>query len=715
MTTRHATCPLCEAMCGLKLDVEADRVVKIRGDPDDPLSQGALCPKAVALRDLQEDPDRLQRPLRRTDRGWEELPWKQAFDEVADRIATLRRRHGRASVATYFGNPLVHNTGGIVYGLVFSQVLGSRNTFSATSLDQLPQMLASWSMFGHQLLLPVPDLDRTRSLVIIGANPVVSNGSLVSAPGMKSRLRALQSRGGHVTVVDPRRTETAELADVHHFIRPGTDALFLGALARTLFEEHGPQLGRLGPLTKNLEQARSLVSTFVPEAISPRTGVPPEAVRAVAERLLEPGSALYGRIGICTQEFGGLSAWLVNLVNLLCGSLDTPGGMMFTTPAVDALAVASALGRKGGFARTRSRVRGLPEFGGEMPTVTLAEEIETEGEDRIRALITAAGNPVLSSPSGRRLDRALEHLDFMVAIDPYLNETTRHADYILPPVSPLERDHYDLVFHSLAVRNTAKYVPAPLKAPPGTKQDWEIFLELSRRLEARLGKPVQAQLRSWAMGLGPRRLIDLGLRLGPHGLSVPRLTRSPSGVDLGALEPQLPKRLFTDDGKIDAAPALYAEDIDRLRASLERPPLDLVLIGRRELRSNNSWMHNAPTLVKGPPRCTLRMHPADADARNLVSGELVEIRTEVGAVTAPLQTSEELMPGVVSLPHGYGHDREGTRQSVAEAHAGVSINDILDSAQVDELTGNAVLSGQAVEVRRADVDSEVYGDVEDVG
>ena len=687
-------------MCGLRLTVDGGRVTDIRGDEQDPLSRGAICPKAVALRDLHEDPDRLRKPLKKTDRGHVEVTWREAFDEVANRLCEIRRTHGQSAVATYFGNPMAHNTAGIVYGIVFTRALNIRNKFSATSLDQLPQMLAAYSMLGHQLLLPIPDLDRTQLAIIIGANPAVSNGSLMTAPGVKSRLRKIRKRGGRVVVIDPRRTETAQLADEHHFIRPGTDALWLFALARTLFEEVGPRLGRLGPITKNLNRARALAQPFTPEAVAEATGVAAEVTRQLARELAEtPKAILYGRLGVCTQAFGGLCGWLLNLINLLAGNLDHIGGAMFTTPAIDTLQVASYLGRTGSFGRRSTRVRDLPEFGGEMPTATLAEEIETEGEDQIRALVTAAGNPVLSAPNGGRLDEAFRKLDFMVSIDPYLNETTRHADYILPPVSPLERDHYDLVFHTLAVRNTAKFSPAPLEAPDGTKQDWEIFLALTHRIESRLGRRMQSQFRRLVMGgLGPRRLLDLGLRFGPHQLSLRRVSASRSGMDLGPLEPRFPGRLFTPDKKIDAAPELFAQDVGRLRAELDRShqPHDLLLIGRRELRSNNSWMHNAPTLMKGHDRCTLRMHPTDAESRGLREGEAVRLRSEVAAIEVPLQVSDELMPGVVSLPHGYGHNRDGTRNAIAIQHAGASVNDILDDQAVDALTGNAVLNGQRV-------------------
>lgn len=701
------TCPLCEAMCGLRMSVADGQILDIRGDPSDPLSRGAICPKAVALRDLHEDPDRLRRPLARTPRGHEEISWEDAFEQVAERLAAIRRRHGPTAVATYFGNPMVHNTGAILFSTFFNQALRSHRHFSATSLDQLPHMLAAFTMFGHQLLLPVPDLDRTRYFLVLGANPAVSNGSLMSAPGIKARLRALSGRGGRLVVVDPRRTETAALADEHLFIRPGTDALWLFSLVRVVLEELGARPGRLEAHVKNLEVARAAARPFTPEAVAPVTGIRAETTRRVAKALVEtPEAVVYGRIGVCTQAFGGLAAWLINLLNLVTGHLDEIGGAMFTSPAIDVLTIARLLGRQGSFGRYQTRVRGLPEFSGELPAATLAEEIDTPGEGRIRALVTAAGNPVLSAPNGARLEAALGQLDLMVSIDPYLNETTRHAHFILPPVSPLEREHYDLVFHALAVRNTAKLVEAPLEPPPLAQEDWRIFLELTARLEARLGSPLFARAqRALLARLGPRGLVDLGLRLGPYRLSASKLLRSPSGVDLGPLEPRLPGRLYTRDRRIDAAPAVIVRDVPRLERVLREPPERrdaLVLIGRRELRSNNSWMHNSETLVRGRPRCTLRMNPSDAQTRRLEHGARVSVRSPVGALEVPLEIDPDIMPGVVSLPHGYGHQRPGVRLRRATRVAGASVNDITEEARVDPLTGNAAFSGQPVTVEASE-------------
>ncbi|MGE0455218.1 MAG: molybdopterin-dependent oxidoreductase [Vicinamibacteria bacterium] len=720
-TTHRRACTLCEAICGIVIEHEAGRVVSIRGDADDPLSRGHICPKAVALQDLHEDPDRLRRPLVRRGADFAEASWEEALGLAAQRLAEVQRAHGRNAVAFYQGNPTVHNYGLLLFGQLFSKTLGSRSRFSATSVDQLPHMLASLLMFGHQLLLPVPDVDRARLFVMLGANPLASNGSLMTAPGMARRLKELRARGGRLVVIDPRHTETAALADLHLPIRPGTDALLLMALVRTLFEEGLVRPGRLDAITDGVADLHRVAEPFAPEAVAPATGIDAAAIRALARELGGIGPAVvYGRVGISTQEFGSLACWLVNALNLLTGNLDRVGGSMFARPAADLVAAASRGGERGHFAKGRSRVRGLPEFGGEWPVATLAEEIETAGPGQIRALVTSGGNPVLSTPNGGRLDRALAGLDHFVAIDPYVNETTRHAHVILPPTSALERDHYDLAFHLLAVRNTAKYSPALFEPPAGALHDWQILLALADRLEAARGGG-----RFWARvaraafrRLGPAGLTDLLLRFGPygsglnpfgHGVSLRRLRREPAGIDLGPLRPCLPARLATPDRRIRLVPEALAADVPRLQgligagarsvtAAADGP---LLLIGRRELRSNNSWMHNSERLVKGPDRCTLMMHPEDAAARGLTDGQPVAVSSRVGSVQVPLEITDDVRAGVVCLPHGYGHARPGVRLAVASRHAGASQNDLTDDQRVDLLGGTAAFSGTPVLVAPA--------------
>ncbi len=703
----HRTCNLCEAMCGLRIEVEGDAIRSIRGDPDDPFSKGFLCPKATALEDVHLDPDRRKHPLRRTGESWTRIGWDEAFDEVADRIAAIQARHGPDSVAIYLGNPNVHSLGALTHGLPFIRALRTHNRYSATSVDQLPHHLAATTMFGHMLLLPVPDIDRTQFFLALGANPLASNGSMMTAPGMPLRLKALKARGGRLVVVDPRRTETAEVADTHFFIRPSTDALLLAALVHTVLEEKLERLGRLADFTDGLEQVRAAVAPFAPERIAGSTGIPAEQIRTLARDFARADSAVaYGRVGLSTQAYGAVAQWLIQVLNALTGNLDRPGGALLTRPAVNPL----GLTPRGGYARHHTRVRKLPSFGGEFPVAALAEEILTEGSGRIHALVVVGGNPVLSTPNGAQLERALGTLDFLVAVDPYLNETTRHAHVLLPPTTALEREHYDVVFHLLAVRNTAKWSPALFSPAPGAKHDWEIFQALTRRLlrtrgPRRLLRPLRAVVDRLAT---PRRLIDFGLRTGPYGLrsthrlSVGKLEKRPHGVDLGPLESSMPERLMTRGKRIQLAPELLVRDLTRVESELlASPPArngELLLIGRRDLRSNNSWMHNSQRLVKGPERCTLLMHPDDARARGLSAGQTVDVRSRVGSVPVRLELTEAVMPGVVSLPHGWGHGRPGVQLRVAATHPGVSLNDLTDDRAVDLLLGTAAFSGTPVHV-----------------
>jgi anaerobic selenocysteine-containing dehydrogenase len=708
-------------MCGITVEVERDasgpsgkeRVVSIRGDDEDAFSRGYICPKATALQDLYEDKDRLVKPLRRRAGGgsadFEEISWETAFDEVAERINALRAKHGPHALALYQGNPNVHSLGALTFGQVFVRAMGTRNNFSATSADQLPHMLAALQLFGHQFQMPIPDLDRTKTLVIVGANPVASNGSIMTAPGMKRRLRDIQERGGRVVVVDPRRTETAALADQHHFIRPGTDAALLLAMVRVLFDEGHvtpARMGKLASFMDGVERVKDAAQRISLDDAARATGIDVDEMRALARALLDGPAVIYGRMGACTQEFGGLTAWLLLVLNALTGNLDREGGMMLTSPAIDVVGLRKSFGLHGHFAKRRSRVRNLPEFGGELPVATLAEELDTPGPGQLKGLITSAGNPVLSTPNGKLLDAILPNLELMVSIDMYVNETTRHAQYILPPTSPLEREHYDVVFHMLAVRNTARYSEALFERPVDARHDWEIFAALAQRAGRGRSQRVTARALSMLGGSkGPRRLIDLALRMGPHKLSVNELVRRhPHGKDLGALRPQFPERLCTANKRIDLAPRLYLDDIARLCthvASLAAPGDGLVLIGRRDLRSNNSWMHNSTRLVKGPVRCTVQMHPDDASARGLahLNGATVVVASSVGDVQVPLELTDTVMRGVVSMPHGWGHGRQGVRLAVAQAHAGQSINDVTDVARIDALSGNAAFNGLRVEVR----------------
>jgi anaerobic selenocysteine-containing dehydrogenase len=702
--TDYAQCMLCEALCGLEVEHDGSRVLKIRGDAQDPFSQGHICPKGVALAELQNDPDRLRHPLVKRGERFEEIGWEEALDLAAGRLAEVQRRHGRDAVATYFGNPAAHSYSAILFYQLLMDALGTRNRYSANSVDTLPRFLTSYELYGNQVQLPVPDLDRTDYFLVLGANPIVSNGSAMTAPDVSGRLRRLRERGGRLVVIDPRRTETADVADEHHFIRPGTDALFLAALLHALLAEGLAKPGALLPRLDGWEQVPRLVAPFAPERVAAATGIPAEVTKRLARELAgAPTAVCYGRIGTCVQEFGTVATWLTDLVNIATGNLDRPGGWMFATPAVDLPGAARLLGLAGSFDRWRSRVSGYPEFTGEFPVAALGEEIETPGEGQIRALLVLAGNPVLSLPNGGRLDRAFAGLEFMVSIDIYVNETSRHADLILPTTFGLEHAQYSILNQALAVRNVAHLSPAVLAKPAGLRHDWEVLVELASRIGRAKGG-VEA-LKGWlrlavGRGIGARRALDLLLRIGPQRLTVAKLERAPHGLDLGPLEPRLAKLMGRR--KVRVAPPRFVADLERLERRLAAPASELVLVSRRTLRSNNSWNHNAPRLVSGKDRCVLEMHPRDASRRGIETGQRVALKSRVGQVVVPVSVTDAVMPGVVSLPHGWGHDKPGSQLRVAATKPGASINDVTDDAFVDTLSGTSSLSGVPVEIARVE-------------
>ena len=700
--THHRVCHLCEAMCGLVIQTEGDKVTDVRGDKDDPLSRGHVCPKAVALQDIHEDPDRLRKPMKRIrtapgEYQHVEIEWSEALDLAADALAATIEKQGIDAIGAYFGNPAVHNYGMLTHQRNLFRHIRTRNRFSATSVDQLPHHLVSLWCFGHMLLHPIPDVDRTHYFLMLGANPLASNGSIWTVPDVRQRLKDLKSRGGKLVVVDPRRTETAELASEHLFIRPGSDAAFLLAMIHVLFRDDLVAPGPLADFTDGLDEVAAAVSELSPDWAAPLTGIEADDIVRIAHELAEAEAGIcYGRMGVSTQAYGALCQWAIQVINVATGHLDKPGGSLFTRPAMDQVVNTNP----GGFGRFASRGRGLPEFNYELPAATMVDEIRTEGEGQIRLMFTGAGNPVLSTPNGRALDEALEELDFMISVDPALNETTRHADLILPPTSPLEHDHYDIAFHNLAIRNTARYSPAVFEKPEGALHDWEIFSELGARVAARLNlEPMPTY--------PPDRMVDAALKSGPYGehtgwqLSIDKLKAHPSGIDLGPLEPSCPERLQTPNQRIQLAIPEVLADIERFVKDTDVAGDHYRLIGRRHVRDNNSWMHNHHRLMKGKPRCQLLMHPDDVAKEGWQSGMVVTIESRVGAIDAELAASDEMMPGVVSLPHGYGHGLAGTRGEVASRHAGVSCNDITDEQFVDQLSGNAAVNGVSVRLSAA--------------
>jgi anaerobic selenocysteine-containing dehydrogenase len=735
--TVHRVCPFCEATCGVTIEVEGDAIHSVRGDERDPFSRGYICPKAYGLKQLYEDPERLRRPVRRTPRGWQEISWEDAFDEVAARLLEIRSRHGNDAIGMYVGNPLVHDSAFLYYP-VLARALGSRSIFNASAIDTLPKEISTGLMFGGPFPegVPVPDVDRTHYLLIVGANPAVSHGSLMTMPDAPGRLKSVLARGGKVVVVDPRRTETAKLAAEHHFIRPGTDAAFLLAIVHTLFDERLVDLGAAAGMVEGLDRVESAARAFTPESVAASCGIAAVTIRRIARELAAaPSAACYGRLGTCVQEFGTLASWGVDLVNLLTGNLDRPGGVMFPSAAAPLGAIAK--GKPFGFGRWASRVSGRPEVGGLIPSSTMAEEMLTPGDGQVRAMILLMTNPLRSAANSRQLEAAFSGLDFVVAVDFYVNETTRHAHVILPTPSPAEQPNYEFGLYHLSVRNVTKWSWAAVPPPPGTPGAWEVLVRLgaifmgmsgvgTKEIDDVVFQQIAARALDHAekwQGLtldeilaktdgmqGPERIIELLLRIGPYGdgfgrepdaLTLSRVRESIHGIDLGPLRPRLSEVINTKSGKIELAPRTMVNDVERLRARLAGRNGEMVLIGRRNLRTSNSFMHNLPALVKGPNRCTLQVSPEDARRIGLCDGAAAKVTSRVGSVVAQVEITDDLMPGVVSLPHGWGHDVEDARISVAKAHAGVNANALTDDRAYDEASGTAVLSGTPVTVEVA--------------
>ncbi len=710
-STTFAQCTLCEAHCGITVTVSGEKI-RITGDPDDAMSKGYICPKASALADLHSDPDRLRTPMLRQGDGFVPIGWDEALRRAADGLRTIQDRHGSDAVAMYLGNPGAHSAAAIAAGLV-RQLIGSRNNYSATSVDQLPQHRVAQEMFGHFALLPVPDLERTDHMLMLGANPAVSNGSIMTAPGMRERLRSICDGGGTVVVVDPRRTETVKHASEHVQIAPGGDAYLLLGMLQVMFAEGLVDPGRLAERIDGRDELRALAGGWDPERAAPLAGVEAATiVRLAREFAGAERPVAYGRVGVCHQVTGTLTHWLINALNILVGRLDEPGGAMFTTPAVDIIQLGSLVYGDPTAGRPQ-RVSGLPPFMGEWPVAGLADEILTPGEGQVRGMLTYAGNPVLSTPAGSRLDAALATLEFMVSVDMYVTETSRHADIILPPISHLERDDIDVVLPPFSVRNHIRYNPAAVPAPEGGRTDWQILIALGARIgRGRIGQLRNLGLRLLSPAMTPDRLIDLALRTGPYGmrrrglsgLTIGKVKAAKHGIDLGRLEPRLPGGLRTKGKRIALAPPSFlreAGELERLAAEREQARadgFDLVLIGRRQLRSNNSWMHNSPRLMKGADRCTALLHPDDAAARGLEHGQQIRVRSRIGAIELPVEVSDEIRPGVISIPHGFGHRRERVGWRLAARKPGVSVNDITDPGLVDRLTGNAALNAAPVRV-----------------
>ena len=710
----HRVCNYCEAMCGVNVtyDPSADldeNKIKITPDKNDPFSKGSMCPKAAALGPIHYDSSRLRKPVKKVGNDWQEISWNEAYDTIEKNIKNIRDKYGANSIASYLGNPIVHNLGMMLYIKPFTKAVGSKNVFSATSMDQLPHHFAGYYMFGHGMRIPVPDIDRTDYMIVMGANPLASNGSIMTSGGVTKRLREIQKREGKFVVIDPRKTETAKIASEHHFIKPATDVYFLLAILHIIFRDKKVKLGRLKDHVYQFEMLAPLVKDFTPAQAASLTGISQETIERLANEYLGHEKAvIYGRMGLSTQEHGGLCHWLINTINILSGHFDTPGGMMFSSPAIE---VVRDKKQRKMFGRWTSRVRGLKEFAGELPVSAMADEFLSEGKGQIKAFVSICGNPVLSSPNGKRLDQALENIEFMFSIDNFINETTRHADLILPTPTGLEIDHYDLVFNAISVGDNVKFSEALF--PPGKDRpfDWEVLKELIHRLGAN-------GLSFFDRLMTPRRIVNLGLMLGPYGklsspkrwfsgLTLNKVIKSKHGISLGPLKPKIPQCLITPEKKIHLAEDVFTSRLKEIlnelpsKAQKMPPGNDFLLIGRRHLSTNNSWMHQVKKLsANRQVRCTVMINPDDAKRVQITDGEEVTVISRVGEITLPAEITDTMMPGVLSIPHGFGHNRKGTRVPNAEAKPGVSVNDITDHECIDPLTGNAAFSGQHVSLKK---------------
>lgn len=736
-TKVYHTCPFCEATCGLELTISNNQVTRVRGDKNDVFSKGYFCPKGGAIADFHDDPDRLRLPMVREGKKWKKVSWEEAFAAVEKGLLPLIEKYGNHAVAMYLGNPCSHTMASATYVRTLAKSLNTKNMYSSSSVDQIPKHASCGLIFGSPLTIPIPDIDRTDYFLMLGANPFASNGSLCTAPDFPGRLRNLKKRGGKLVVLDPCRTKTAQWADEHHFIRPGTDVLFLFSMVHVLLKENLVSLKKLASHVTGIDEIKRVSEAFSPESVEALCGINKAVIYKTARELAGAEKAVvYGRMGTSVVQFGTLANWLVDVLNVLTGNLDKEGGAMFPMPAHMPVDVPSkGKGFKTG--RWKSRVKGFPEVLGEFPAATLADEMETPGEGQVRALLTIAANPVISNPNSNRLDKALANLDFMVSIDYYLNETTRHANVILPPASPLSHSHYDFFFYGLSVRNIVNFSPPVIPRDNQEMDKWEIMARLACIFSGMgasadpkaiddfviqymvksafpAGKPqapgisqesILSMLEKYE---GPERILDLLLRTGPYGdgfgvnpdgLSLEKLLANPHGIDLGPLKSRLPEILKTASGKIELAPQLIIDDIKRLQDFIQKPPeSQLVLISRRHLRSNNSWFHNIPKLLKGKNRCTLQIHPEDASELGLNDGDQACVSSAVGEIMVPVEITENIMKGVVSIPHGWGHDMPGISMNVASMNPGVNSNILADENQIDKLSGNAVLNGIPVAI-----------------
>lgn len=703
----YSFCNLCDSCCGIIIEHDNEKILSVKGDKEHPLSKCQVCPKCLALMDIHNDPDRLRTPVKKTDNGWKKISWNEAIHETGRRIADIQRRYGNDSLAFYFGNPVAHNYSTLLTILPFISGLRTKNIYTANSVDAWPRLLVSILLYGNQALLPVPDIDRTGYFLILGANPAITHGSIMTAPDCIKRLKDIQRRGGKIVVIDPRRSETARIADEHYFIIPGTDHLLLLAIINIIFKEKLIKLNHLQNKIDGLNELKQIVSEFSPENVSRSVGMRGETIYKIAREFTTARNAVcYGRMGVCVQETGTISTWLIDVLNIITGNLDSPGGAMFTTPAVDLVSLAKFLRKTGWFGRVKSRVNKFPDLTGELPVAAIYDELETPGNGQIKALITLSGNPVLSIPNSRRFERALKNLEFMVSIDFYINETTRFADIILPPVTYFECDHYPIIELATAVRNIAQYSPALFTGSMNSRGEWEILMEIEKEIASHRGliHHITGNLKyNFIRKVGPRRMLNLLLKFGPHKLSLKKLQNFPHGIDLGPLKPRLEEELNSTNKRINLVPELIKHEIENIKKKLSEAQKSVntfKLINRRHLLSMNTYLHNFPRLLKGNNRCTLLMNPEDAKKLNIADGELVQVRSRTGAIEIPVEITDEIMQGVVCIPFGWGHGRDGVKLGIAFRNPGVNINDITDEKIYDSISKTSAVNGMSVTIEK---------------
>jgi len=712
-TIKYRTCHLCEAMCGLAIEVKDNKVIAIEGHKEDIYSQGHICPKGIALKDLHNDPNRLKQPVKKTKDGWQKISWEEAFDTVEQNIKKIRKKYGNDAIGTYTGNPTVHNTGTAITLYDTINAINTKNRHASHSLDSVPVFLVNQMMFGHAMLAPIPDIDHINYMLIIGANPMASNGSFMSTPDIKGKFKAIQKKGGKVVVIDPRKTETADKADEHYFIHPEKDVLLLLAIINELFLRDAIPQSRALSFADHIKELKIMARPYTIGTVAPIVGIHKTQISHIIDDLIaHQNSIAYGRLGVNTQSFGTLCQWLITCINILLGSLDEKGGLMFTLPAIDYVTL---MAHESKMFRYSSRVKSYKEIVGEFPTATIADEILTKGKDQIRGFITIAGNPARSAPNSQLVEKALEDLEFMVAIDMYINETTQYADIILPPAVGLETMHYSFVLHMIATRNTSKFSTAPLTISKEQRYDWQIMGELQRRLfNGNFFQGIKSNLLS---RIHPKTKLDLALKTGPYGvwggrflrkngLSLKRLKRQEGGVELSPLTPVLPKRLFTKTKRIELMPTLFVHEIEKVAALLtpeQNEKYPLKLIGRRHLRSNNSWMHNLPVLEGGSRKCTMMIHQNDAENYGIASQETVEVYSAFGAIAIEAEITSDIIPGTISIPHGWGHHGKGVEMETAQRNAGVNINQLMNHDRLDPLSYNMAFNGQPVAIRKIEL------------